>query len=85
MKDKKVYLIEEEMTKIRKECREKEIPYTTDTRYMALVQQRNKFKKEEKQKEVRLAKVRDLWLQYCANTKSKPSKEEFFKMICSKI
>lgn len=81
MKGKKLYLIEGEMTKIRKECMEKEIPYTTDTRYMALVQQRNKFKKEEKQKEVRLAKIRDLWAQYCANTESKPSKEEFLKMI----
>lgn len=78
MKD---YKIDKELAEIRKKYRDLGIPCTSDVRYQELILIKNRKKKAEKEKEVKLAKIRDLWRVYCEKTTGKPSKEEFLKNI----
>ncbi|MGL5960441.1 MAG: hypothetical protein ACRCZ0_00615 [Cetobacterium sp.] len=73
--------IEGRMQEIRKECKANDKPFTSSVEYMALVQKKNKITKIDRAKEIKLAKVRDLWNDYCLRTKDKPSKQEFLKTI----
>lgn len=77
----KSYMINKELADIRKKYKELGIPCTSDVRYQELILMKNKIKKIENEKEIKLAKIRDLWRNYCEKTTGKPSKSEFLKSI----
>lgn len=81
VKDMKLYEVEKEMRKIRKECKDKGVPCTSSMRYMELMSRKKVLEKPKLEEEVKLAKIRSLWRKYCETTVDKPSKKEFLEKV----
>lgn len=59
-KDMSLYEIGQCIKEIRKECREKGVSCNSDIRYLELLTYKKKLTKEQREKEIKLFKMRDL-------------------------